>query len=205
MARDLHRRGNRFCIRRRVPVGLVAIIGRTHIVRSLGTSDYREAGKLAIKEAARIEHEFDQAEGRTVTGDGPFTRSLDDLSVREIDDVVFNWFRREAGQVEITYAVPEGEVHTSDTTMPDIANPDPGGEVQELNKSLARLQRAPEFALEAELGPVIANICRMKVWNTATPQMRASNCIRQPRLWRTGGVQNTEHSASLSGAAGRKF
>lgn len=54
----LLRRGTRYFFRRRVPDELRPIIGRKEIKKALGTSDHREAGKLARIEALKTDELF---------------------------------------------------------------------------------------------------------------------------------------------------
>lgn len=62
---SIYERGKRGIkyLRRRVPSDLCVVYGRTHITRSLGTSDLREAKSLAHAEQARLEEEFQRARG----------------------------------------------------------------------------------------------------------------------------------------------
>lgn len=55
----LLRRGTRYFFRRRVPDELRGIIGRKEIKKALGTSDHREAGKLARIEALKTDELFE--------------------------------------------------------------------------------------------------------------------------------------------------
>ena len=57
----LQRRRDTWHLRRRVPDGLREAVGRTEVVRSLKTHDYRLAVQRATVEAARIDEEFANA------------------------------------------------------------------------------------------------------------------------------------------------
>lgn len=90
---SIYERGKRGIkyLRRRVPSDLCVAYGRTHITRSLGTSDLREAKSLAHAEQARLEEEFHRAraalegrrerlrtarEQRTVSAAAPSTAAI---------------------------------------------------------------------------------------------------------------------------------
>lgn len=90
---SIYERGKRGIkyLRRRVPSDLCVVYGRTHITRSLGTSDLREAKSLAHAEQARLEEEFHRAraalegrrarlrtarEQRTVSAAAPSTAAI---------------------------------------------------------------------------------------------------------------------------------
>lgn len=54
----LAKRGNRYSIRRKVPVDLQSHYGRTEIMKALGTSDRREAEQRCRVEGAKLDEEF---------------------------------------------------------------------------------------------------------------------------------------------------
>jgi hypothetical protein len=55
----LTKRGSRYSIRRKVPIGLQSHYGRTEIVKALGTSDRREAEQLCRVAGAKLDEEFE--------------------------------------------------------------------------------------------------------------------------------------------------
>lgn len=57
----LLRRGSRFFFRRRVPLELKEILGKAEIKRALGTSDRKEAARLAAIETVKCDAEFERA------------------------------------------------------------------------------------------------------------------------------------------------
>ncbi|WP_028199591.1 site-specific integrase [Paraburkholderia fungorum] len=58
MCTGLLRRGSRYYIRRRVPLDLVRIVGKSEIVRALGTSDPTEARRLCRIESVKFDQEW---------------------------------------------------------------------------------------------------------------------------------------------------
>jgi hypothetical protein len=54
----LTKRGNRYSIRRKIPVDLQGHYGRTEIVKALGTSNRREAEQLCRVAGAKLDEEF---------------------------------------------------------------------------------------------------------------------------------------------------
>ncbi|MGY0715379.1 DUF6538 domain-containing protein, partial [Azospirillum argentinense] len=68
-------RGAVWQFRTRVPADLQAVLGRTHINRSLRTGSYPDAIRAARRVAFEIEQEFDAARWRT--GDDPVHAACD--------------------------------------------------------------------------------------------------------------------------------
>lgn len=64
----LHKRGNRYYLRARVPADLIDVIGRREIWVSLWTSDYAEARRLINTKAAEVEAKFAAARRRKTEG-----------------------------------------------------------------------------------------------------------------------------------------
>jgi hypothetical protein len=58
MCTHLHRRGNRYYIRRRVPLDLVPHYKRLELTKALGTSDYTEAKALCRRADVQLDDEF---------------------------------------------------------------------------------------------------------------------------------------------------
>ena len=65
MPSGLLRRGARYVLRRRVPLDLVEVLGRTEITKALGTSDRAEAKKRHAVEWVRLDTEFEAARKAT--------------------------------------------------------------------------------------------------------------------------------------------
>lgn len=86
----LYLRGRSFYVRRRVPVDLREEIGKEFLIRSLNTSDFKEASRLASFVNAEHQRLLDQASGRRVSSSD--VRNLDNLSGDEIEKIVTNWF-----------------------------------------------------------------------------------------------------------------
>lgn len=172
VARDryLSRREGIFYIRRRVPKHLVQVLGREHVVESLRTSDYREANRLAILKAAEIQKQFDAALGAATPAEGSGSRRLDDLTIQQVEDIVYNWFRRETQRIDAV----------SETTSPDGFHEaeeaeeldDPQEEARELRRSLTLLQTGEAEVVEHELRPVMAQLCRDEGIACRTPAAR---------------------------------
>lgn len=59
MCTHLHRRGNRYYIRRRIPLDLVPHYGRHEYTRALGTSDYTEARAMCRRAGVQLDEEFE--------------------------------------------------------------------------------------------------------------------------------------------------
>ncbi|MGZ5199981.1 MAG: DUF6538 domain-containing protein [Telluria sp.] len=86
MCTHLTKRGNRYSIRRKIPVDLQDHYGRTEVVKALGTSDRREAEQLCRVAGAKLDEEF--ANVRTAlaasapTQDTPATAPAPDTPIR---------------------------------------------------------------------------------------------------------------------------
>jgi len=160
VARDryLYRRGSTFYVRRRVPKELVPVLGREHVAKSLRTADYREANRRAILQAAEIQEQFDVFLGKSAPPATNEVRSLDNLTTRQIEEIVFSWFRRETNRIDA--ASEQSSMDGFDEVEEAEAADDPQVEARELNQSLARLERGTEEVIEHELRPVVAQICR---------------------------------------------
>lgn len=168
MARDqyLFRRQGRYYVRRRVPQDLVAEFGQEQIVKSLFTSDYREATGLAIKAAAEIQHKFDAMRGRItaafIVQDAP-KRTLDDLPLRETENIVFTWFRRETQLLQNSGSARNiyEEEPQYQAEVVDFADEkrESEGYAHQLNGMIIRLMRSSGGDVEAELMPTMVAIC----------------------------------------------
>ena len=172
MSRDqfLFKRQGRYYVRRRVPKDLIDDIRKEHIVRSLFTSDYREATGLAIKAAAEIQNQFDEMRGKIsaafATHDAQL-RKLDDLPLREIESIVFSWFRREASRLqntgpnqtnlegEVAEAEAEAEAYDLIEEQRQIAQG-----ARDLNRAIVRLIRAEGDEVDRDLTLTMVMICK---------------------------------------------
>lgn len=73
MCTHLHRRGNRYYIRRRIPLDLVPHYRRHEYTRALGTSDYTEAKALCRRAAVQLDDEFSAVRQGARPGDATHT------------------------------------------------------------------------------------------------------------------------------------
>ena len=90
-------RRNRWYLRAKVPVDLVAVLGKAEIKRSLRTSDRREANEQIDGEAAKVREVFAAARRKLCP--------IESLSDREIEHVAMAWFRNvERVRVQSWYA-----------------------------------------------------------------------------------------------------
>lgn len=87
----LHRRGAIYYFRISVPSKLRRAIGKTEIVKSLGTSDLREAKRLCALEAANAGALFASKRGKLNRPPATWT-SIPSLSEAEIHRLVVEWF-----------------------------------------------------------------------------------------------------------------
>lgn len=80
MPTGLQRRGARYYLRRRVPEHLMEAIGRSEIVRALGTSDFKEAKKLLVLAWAALDREFEALSAKTDISPASPGTPADDLA-----------------------------------------------------------------------------------------------------------------------------
>ena len=169
VARDqyLYRRQGRYYVRRRVPKELVEQAGKDQIVKSLFTSDYRQATGLALKAAAEIERQFDEMRGKIVSAfsnSEPQHRLLDQLTTREIEHIVFSWFRGEVKRLDRTVsqaALQNDDYNSSAHEGQDFEskNLQRESDAREFNAWALNLAKGNEAQVEVDLAPAISRIC----------------------------------------------
>lgn len=168
MSRDqfLFKRQGRYYVRRRVPKDLIDDIRKEHIVRSLFTSDYREATGLAIKAAAEIQNQFDEMRGKISAAFANHDvqhRMLDDLPLREIESIVFSWFRLEASRLQNTGPNrPTFDYEFAEAEASDLIEKQRELEegARDLNRNIVRLIRAEGDEVDGDLTLAMVNICK---------------------------------------------
>jgi hypothetical protein len=114
------------------------VLGREHVVESLRTSDYREANRLAILRAAEIQKQFDAALGAATPAEGSGSRRLDDLTIQQVEDIVYNWFRRETQRIDAASETSSADGFHEADEAEEFG--DPQVEVRALRRSLTLLQ-----------------------------------------------------------------
>ncbi|MEE8144224.1 MAG: DUF6538 domain-containing protein [Kiloniellales bacterium] len=85
----LQKRRHRFFLRASVPRDIRSVVGRTEVVRSLKTSDYREALRRLPLASAEVDAQFAEAHRRVRT------KSAISLSEHDMRQIVLRWFWRE--------------------------------------------------------------------------------------------------------------
>jgi hypothetical protein len=82
----LMRRGARYYVRRVIPLDLQELFGKREIVRSLGTSDPKEAKRLWLVAWAKFDRVFDQARNRNA-----ISETMPQTGPQTVSDAEFDW------------------------------------------------------------------------------------------------------------------
>ncbi|MEO0818296.1 MAG: site-specific integrase, partial [Pseudomonadota bacterium] len=108
---NLERRGSRYYLRMRVPADVAEAFGRSHVRKSLGSSDWREARHLLRQLQAEYERRF--AELRAEAEPARPQR----LTYEDVEQIVSSWRDRELQRVALN-TMPssiDGEITSGDT------------------------------------------------------------------------------------------
>ena len=98
----LQKRRHRFYLRAAVPEDVRPIIRKTEVIRSLKTSDYREALRRLPLASAEVDAEFEAARRQSMTNPAA---SLDNHQIKQL---VLLWFHRMEHHAEQAEAMTEG-------------------------------------------------------------------------------------------------
>ncbi len=153
--RYLYLRGSRFYVRRRVPTALRSEFGSEFLIEALGTSDRKEAVRLATYVNQQHQLRLDEAAGRLTPA--PNSRKFDDIPIGEIELMVAQWFALGYRAMARLFVSEQREaVETGDTNL----DHDPTVRKRNLkaNQSLLYL---PDHPAHTEiLAPAITDLIR---------------------------------------------
>lgn len=166
----LSRRNKTFYFRIRVPEELVPKVGKTHIAKSLGTSDYKLAKDRFVREAAAVLKEFDRHRNSFVSNnlvsDGSgLGQQFADLTIIELRSKVASWFRRE--HQNIPYAYPflfnrneRVNDHVKDDGPADDELETKDQAIWNHSRLLHTLTAGQPQEIDEAINPVIAHFCK---------------------------------------------
>lgn len=178
----LSRRNDTYYIRLRVPEELVKSIGKTHVTKSLKTTDYKIAKDRYVRQAAEVLAEFDRHRNSAIrdnlASNAIITaQRFDDLSIVELRAKAGAWFRREHQALPYAYSFLS---ERNDPNRGDDADPSFDDEFETKDQaiwSLSRLLHTLTTGSPAEvddaLTPIIAHFCREE--NIACERVRRSD------------------------------
>lgn len=128
---NLWRRNGVYYLRKRVPVDLTPVLGKTHVVVSLKTRDKRTAeGRYGI-ELGKLERRFEerrtQRDQTDRVGEHLAAGRLDKLADRDVEALAHDWFR---GSIQPPPAAPDGQewrelIADLKATVAELTSPDP--------------------------------------------------------------------------------
>ncbi|MBX3491807.1 MAG: tyrosine-type recombinase/integrase [Parvibaculum sp.] len=146
----LFRRGDRYYLRARIPIDLVASYQKSEIKRSLGTADRREAEKRVRIESAKVEREFEDRRRALETRNQP----IETVPSYILDSIVQEWLSEHLRKMEAndeTFMATKEELAEWRTTAEQ--------DVSELQNALVRrdtslvYSEAKELLVSRKIGP----------------------------------------------------
>ena len=142
------KRRHRFFRRASVPADVRPIIGKTEVIRSLKTSDYREALRRLSLASAEVDAEFEAARRRLTTG--PAT-TLDEHQIKQLALLWFHGAERHAALAEVTPREVMGRAEAitqAEDDLAALADMDDPGVLAAVQAEVEGLMREKEVALD---------------------------------------------------------
>ena len=101
----LQKRNNRYFLRVKIPADLRRALRKTEIVKSLGTSDFKEASIRVVSRSAAINELF------AATREGLHPRPVTQLDDRQVEALARRWYSQQLKEARVTVGSLEAGAH----------------------------------------------------------------------------------------------